>query len=78
MLYTENETMKFIGEQNALVCSADGEFAKEIEDVINAHFKHTFPHKGIIFEIGMDFFLLGFALGKREARKAKNQKKWLF
>lgn len=76
-LYEENETMKFIGQQNALVFSADGEYHEQIKEVIEAHKKHYVNDFNLIWQIGIDFFLLGFAMGKRADREAKKKKKWL-
>ena len=73
-LYTENETMKLIGEQSSEVLMVDSKYSQYIEDVVTAHYKNTFPDKSFIFNIGMDFFLLGFLLGKREDRQRRKMK----
>lgn len=79
-MYDYNETMQFLGKQNSLIFCADSPFAKEIKEVFEAHEKFRTKDHNLIFEIGIDFFLLGFAMGKRaERERRKNgKKKWLF
>lgn len=77
-MYEYNDTMKFLGKQNSLIFCADSPYAKEIKEVFEAHEKFRTKDHNLIFEIGIDFFLLGFAMGKRAARKKKSdRKKWL-
>lgn len=75
-LYEANETMVMLGQQNTLEILSDEELRKKFDEVLQAHSDHTLPSVSLLFEIGIDFFSLGYVMGKRAERKKK--KKWLF
>lgn len=81
MMYDYNDTMRFLGKQNSLIFCAGSPYAEQIKEVFEAHEKYKHINRSVLFDIGIDFFLLGFAMGKRaerERRKEGRKKKWLF
>lgn len=64
-IYEYNETMKMIGEQNAITGLIDDSEKQMIQDVIDAH--KNYPEDSNT-EI-LDYLTLGYILGKRAERK---------
>ena len=64
-IYEYNETMKMIGEQNAITSLIDDSEKQMIQDVIDAH--KNYPEDSNT-EI-LDYLTLGYILGKRAERK---------
>lgn len=75
-LYDNSKIMELLGNQCVLETLENDEVRKAFEEVLEAHEKHTLPCHSIIFEIGLDFFSLGYIMGKR-AERSKKKGKWL-
>ena len=69
-LYSTNKTMQMLGNQypNELI-GKEGIAAEDFGNVVSAHrAKRTNNY----FDIGMDFFMLGYIYGKRAERARRN------
>ena len=72
-IYNENTTMQFLAKQVPLLVTIVQKYRKQFEDLCKAHYKHTIKSEDIISDIGLDFFLLGYTMGKRENRNRRKK-----
>lgn len=72
-LYAENEIMQVIGTHFFNKCLGDGAGIIDFNKVLKAH---THNDNGLkrsaVFDVAMDFFVLGFIYGKKIERSERN------
>lgn len=69
--YTENETMELLGKQTLYLTAVEGGVARtDFRNVLDAHRAQP---KVDVYDVGMDFFMLGLIYGKKMERAHRNR-----